>query len=128
MSEKLKILKMVEDGVISSEEALKLMEAIGEEEVVRVGAKASDYRGKKLKVKVFDPEDNTKVDVKIPLSLVNLGFKIGSKFSPEFQSKVGDLDIEAIIQSALDEFNETGSQTIVDVEQDNGTIVKVIIE
>ena len=128
MSEKMKILKMVEDGVISSEEAMKLMEAIEDEETIKAGPRETDYRGKKLKVKVFDPEENTKVDVKIPLSLVNLGFKIGSKFSPDFQSKLGDIDIEEIIQSALDEFNETGSQTIVDIEQDNGTIVKVIIE
>ncbi len=128
MSEKLKILKMVEDGVISSEEALKLMEAMEDEPAVNISNKKVDYRGKKLKVKVFDPEENTKVDVKIPLSLVKLGFKIGSKFSPEFQAKIGDIDIEEVIQSALDEFNETGSQTIVDIEQENGTMVKVIIE
>lgn len=128
MSEKMKILKMVEEGIVTSEEALKLMEAIESETVYKTEGSKKNMRGKKLKVHVIDPDGKKNVDIKIPLSLVNLGFKIGGKFSPEMRNKMGDIDIEQIIQTALDEFNETGTQTIVDIQEENGTIVKVTVE
>ena len=128
MNEKMKILKMVEEGIVTSEEALKLMEAIEIDTVYKTDVEKPKMRGKKLKVLVIDPDGKKNVDIKIPLSLVNLGFRIGGKFSPELKNKVGDTDIEALIQEALEEFNETGTQTIVDVHEENGTVVKVTVE
>ncbi len=128
MSEKAKILKMVEDGIITSEEALKLLEAIEENNVKVVKNDKSKLKGKKLKIKVFDPSDNTKIDVKIPLSLINLGLNIGTKFKPELKEKLGGIDIDEIIKTAIDDFDENGSQTIIDIEEEDGTTVKIYID
>ncbi len=128
MSEKIKILKMVEDGVITSEEALKLLDAVEENVEQEVKKEKIKLKGKKLKIKVFDPADNTKVDIKIPLSLINLGLTIGTKIKPELKEKIGDIDIDEIIKNAIDDFSETGNQTLVDIEEENGTIVKIYIE
>ena len=128
MSERMKILKMVEDGIISSEDAMKLMDAIEQDDSSFRNQEKINVKGKKLKVKVFDPQENKKVDIKIPLSLVNLGLKIGSKFSPDFKEQIGGVDIEELIRSALEEVDGAESQTIVDIEEENGTVVKVSIE
>jgi|LGVF01.1.fsa_nt_gb hypothetical protein len=128
MSEKAKILKMVEDGIITSEEALKLLDAVEENVEQEVKKEKIKLKGKKLKIKVFDPADNTKVDIKIPLSLINLGLTIGTKIKPELKEKIGDIDIDEIIKNAIDDFSETGNQTLVDIEEENGTIVKIYIE
>ena len=128
MSEKIKILKMVEDGIITSEEALKLLDAVEENVEQEVKKEKIKLKGKKLKIKVFDPADNTKVDIKIPLSLINLGLTIGTKIKPELKEKIGDIDIDEIIKNAIDDFSETGNQTLVDIEEENGTIVKIYIE
>lgn len=128
MSEKAKILKMVEDGIVTSDEALKLLEAIEGNDVKIVKKDKVKLKGKKLKIKIFDPDDNTNVDIKIPLSLINLGLNIGTKIKPELKEKMGDIDIDEIIQSAIDDFDEKGSQTIIDIEEDDGTTIKIYIE
>ena len=67
-TEKLQILNMVKDGKISAEEGVKLLEAL---EDTPNTTKALSYSGSNanlLKIKVFDPDDNTKVNVTLPIA------------------------------------------------------------
>ncbi|MCK4233380.1 hypothetical protein KAU34_07610 [candidate division WOR-3 bacterium] len=74
MDEKLKILKMLEDGKISSEQANKLLEAI-ENKSNNIESKA-----KWLKVKVIE-DGCQKVNIKIPLKVIRIAAKIGGKLN-----------------------------------------------
>ena len=74
MDEKLKILKMLEEGKITSDEAAKLLEII-EDKSPKIEGKA-----RWLKVKVLEG-GTQKINIKVPLSLIRIGAKIGGKIN-----------------------------------------------
>ena len=118
--EKIQILKMVESGKITSEEGIELLNAI-EEKGTETNIKATKY----LKVKVYDPDENTKVNVNIPLSLVDVGIKLATAYSPELKnSNIEKFDLKQI----ADEIKNGAEGKIVDIESDNGERVEVIVE
>ena len=129
--ERLKILKMIQEGKISAEEGVKLMEAL--EASGRVDQQAQAGRaasaqpagskgGRWFHVRVTDTNTGkTRVDVRLPVNLVNAGVKMGARFSPEVQG----LDMEQLMQYI--QSGETGQ--IVDVYDDeDGEHVEVFIE
>jgi len=121
MEERMQILKMIEDGTVSSEEGLKLLNALEEVDIVE---NLDGGKAKFLKVKVIDPNDKTKVNIKIPISLVNVGLKIGKKFSPEFQESMGGIDFDDIVKM----IQEGAEGRLVDVETEEGEIVEIFVE
>lgn len=121
--EKMQILKMVEEGKITSSEAMELIEALGKQENEGVVPKESP---KWLKVRVVDEKDNVKVKVNIPLRLVDIGLKLGTAFSPELkEAGLKQEDIQEIIEAI-----KNGAEgKIVDVEdEESNTKVEVFVE
>ncbi|MEW6228506.1 MAG: hypothetical protein AB1700_10570 [Bacillota bacterium] len=99
IDEKRQILTMVQEGKISVEEGLKLLEALESPSQVQSGAGGRPAR--MLRVRVFDAEDNTKVNVNIPLALA----KVAMKFIPKDvagQMKEQDIDLDEILASITD--------------------------
>ncbi len=82
--EKLQILKMVEEGKITPEEGISLLETLEDVEETYV----DNRQAKWLKIKVFDPSDNTKVNVTIPIALIDVSMKMAGKFAPSFCSRI----------------------------------------
>ena len=121
--EKIQILKMVEEGKISSNEAIELMEALGEE----IGAETiSSNPPKWLKVRIKDENDSVKVKVNIPLSLVDVGLKLGTAFSPELkEAGLKQEDIKEVLEAV-----KSGAEgKIVDIEdEEHHTKVEVYVE
>ena len=93
--ERLKILKMVEQGKISPEEAARLLAAVSKAE--RRRASTSSNEGRWLRVRVTDMDSGkTAVNVNLPVSLVNVGLRMGARFVPEMEGvSMNELD-EAI--------------------------------
>lgn len=81
MDEKLRILKMLEEGKITSDEANKLLETI-EDKTENIEGKA-----RWLKVKIIE-RGAQKVNIKIPLKLIKIGAKIGSNINIKLPSEV----------------------------------------
>ena len=124
-TEKLQILNMVKDGKITTEEGVKLLEALEDPTNTSEAITHPDSKAKWFKVRVFDPEDNTKVNVTLPLSLINLGVKLAGKFSPEVKAAgLTEEDMKEIY--AAIKSGATGK--IVDVDSEVGTKVEVVIE
>ncbi len=124
VEEKMQILTMVKDGKITAEEGVKLLDAL-DNNVNTVDNANINTKAKWLKIKVFDPEDSTKVNVTLPISLINLGVKFASKFSPEFkEAGLTENDMEEIFAAIKN--GETGK--IVEVDSEDGTRVNIIIE
>jgi hypothetical protein len=128
--ERIKILSMLQDGVINADQAAKLLEALGSTSsepksppsppsVERTGG---GRPGKFFRVRVTDTDTGkTRVNVRLPVGLVGAGIKMGMKFSPE---------IEGIDPNVINEFLESGEiGQIVDVfDEEDGERVEVFIE
>src|SRR5574341_190723 len=124
IEERMKILKMIEDGKITAEEGAKLLAALADSRRTQpppipggTGTSARWFR-----VRVTDvATGRTKVNVNLPMGLVNVGLKMSAKFAPE-------LDEEQM--HAIAEALKTGSLgKVVDViDEKDGEHVEVFIE
>ncbi len=133
--ERMRILKMVEDGKVSADDAMGLLKSVGGGAVhfttstssagpVKVKDKKS-LKGKKLRIQVFEgDQEKPKVNIKLPLSLAKLGGKFLSK-TGKARIEGLDLDLDAVL-SHLDELDE---ENIIEVDDEKGkTRVNLSIE
>ena len=116
--ERMRILKMLEEGKISVEEATQLIEAV---EAPRETEIAPQGKPKWLKVRVQDGDDE-KVSVNLPLSLARIGLKFIPQQAKDKMEAQG-IDIDAL----LHEVTETKIGKLVEV-QDEDEHVEVWIE
>jgi hypothetical protein len=127
--ERLKILKMVADGILTIDDAEGLLDALGEKQPSTEPSPAETQsmpgmkgKAKWLRVVVTDTlTSKTKVNLRVPSSLISAGMKIGSKFSPELQG----VDTAEIL-SALDD-NVFGKFIDV-IDENEGEHVEIMIE
>ncbi|MCA1552808.1 MAG: hypothetical protein LC737_00355 [Chloroflexi bacterium] len=120
--ERMQILRMVQNGQISAEEAAKLLTALDEGKRSEAAANVAATQGKFLRVRVTDMNSGrAKVNVNVPLALVNVGLRMGAKFMPDLAGMDAG-EIMSAIRSGM-----VGK--IVDVEDgDEGEKVEVFIE
>jgi hypothetical protein len=119
---------MVREGKISAEDGAQLLAAI---DVIAQPTpppskpdmpNPSDKPGRWFHVKITDAaNDKTRVNVRLPVSLIKVGMKMGAKFSPE---------VEKIDMDQLAEFISTGEiGQLVDIYDDeDGDHIEVFIE
>ena len=110
--ERMQILKMIEEGKISAEEGAKLLAALSAGSKADVSKReTSGPSPKQFRVRVTDlATGRNKVNINIPMSLVNVGIKMGARFVPDAEG-VNYEEIAAAIRS--------GAQgKIMDVEDD----------
>jgi hypothetical protein len=118
--ERMKILKMIEEGKVSAEEGVKLLSALASANRPLSGLSASG--AKWLRVRVTDVNSGrSKATVQIPISLMEAGMKIGAHFAPEIDGVNMDQLIEAL---------RTGmTGKIIDVTDDeDGEHVEIFVE
>jgi hypothetical protein len=117
--ERMKILKMIEEGKLSAEEGARLLAALSSGS--RTGS-VSGSGAKWLRVRVTDVNTGrSKATVQIPLSLIDAGMKIGAHFAPE---------IDGVNMDQLMEALRTGlTGKIIDVVDDeDGEHVEIFVE
>ncbi|MFZ5916301.1 MAG: SHOCT-like domain-containing protein [Chloroflexota bacterium] len=120
--ERLKILKMVEQGKITAEEGARLLAALGSGSRSKDTAAPPYSQAKWMRVRVVDLNTGrNKVNVNIPMSLVNVGIKMGARFAPDLE----DVDYAEILEAI-----RSGAQgKIVDVTDEiDGERVEIFIE
>jgi hypothetical protein len=129
--ERMKILEMISNGTVTAEEGARLLEASGsaseapapKAETKKVKVVQSNGNGdskRRLRVKVQE-ENGTRVNVNLPLSLMEIGLKIGGRFVDELQ----DMDDE--MQMLIEAMKNDVTGKIVEVE-DEDSHVEVFIE
>jgi hypothetical protein len=118
--ERMKILKMIEEGKVSAEEGAKLLSALTSANRPLSGLAASG--AKWLRVRVTEVNTGrSKATVQIPISLMEAGMKIGAHFAPEIDGVNMDQLMEAL-RSGM-----TGK--IIDVTDDeDGEHVEIFVE
>jgi hypothetical protein len=79
--ERMKILTMIGENKISAEEGARLLQALQQGSKRNADERPRDPRW--LRVKVTDTRLNKpKVNINLPMSLVNVGIKLGARFIP----------------------------------------------
>lgn len=129
--ERMRILRMVQDGKITAEEAARLLEVL---EGIRKPAESTGQGGgastpfpagkgpRWFRVHVTDTNSGrTRVNVRLPVSVVSAGIKMGARFSPEVQG----LDSAQIM-----EFINSGEiGRVMDIfDEEDGEHVEVFLE
>ena len=122
--ERMRILKMIDEGKISAEEGARLLSALSES---RRGPNASlpprqPGAARWLRVRVTDvATGRSKATVQIPLALIESGMKIGAHFAPEVEG----VDMPTIMEALRS--GVTGK--IVDVvDEKDGEHVEIFVE
>jgi len=136
--ERIKILRMLQEGRISPEAAAELLQAM--ETGVPTPAAAPSIpeippapevpevmegegqRPRWLRVRVTDTDSGRpRVNVRMPLGLVNLGLKLGQRFTPE----IDGVNLDELVHAA----QSNGTGPIVDVyDEEDGEHVEVFLE
>lgn len=119
--ERMRILKMIDDGKISAEDGAKLLAALGGEKS-SASQTETGRQNRWLRIKVTDLRTGrSKANVTIPLGLLDAGLRIGAYFAPEMNGV--DLDeLRNAIRSGL-----TGK--LVDVMDDeDGEHVEIYVD
>ncbi len=120
--ERMKILKMIEEGKLSAEEGTKLLAALSEKRVPTPPRGGMPGSARWLRIRVTDVRTGrSKASVQIPLALVDAGLKIGAHFAPE---------VEGVDMSNVMEAVRSGVQgKIIDVTDDeDGEHVEIYVE
>ena len=127
--ERLKVLHLVQDGKISAAEGMKLLESLGEVKGKTAARPAQSVKppqpgpgARWFRVRVTDTNTGrVRVNIRLPITVVTTGFKLGARFSPEVEG----LDMKTLMDSI--QAGETGQ--IVDVYDDqDGEHVEVFLE
>ena len=121
--ERMQILNMVAEGKITAEEGAQLLGALEPErkkEVRLVSESPSTPRWFRVRVTDLETGKN-KVNVNLPMSLVDVGTRMGARFAPELE----DMDFHDIIEQV-----KSGAQgKIVEVEDlEGGERVEIYVE
>ncbi len=124
--ERMKILKMIQEGKITAEEGAKLLAALRESRGKTGGSGKTGFsfggnRGW-LRVRVTDmATGKTKVNVNLPIGLMDAGLRIGAQYAPELQG----LDLEQL----SNEVKSGSTGKIIDViDEEDGEHVEIFIE
>lgn len=129
--ERMKILSMVQEGKISAEDGIALLEVMNRSD--HTGATRSPARaqaaasggaseGRWFRVRVTDTRTGkTRVNLRMPVGMVSAGMKLGARFAPQVKG------LEA--KSLMEMLNSGAVGKVVDVyDEEDGEHVEVFIE
>lgn len=121
--ERLQILKMIEEGKISASEGADLLRALDKKDA---GPTAEPLRGASqprwFRVRITDVgTGKNKVNVNIPMGLVQVGMKMGARFAPDMEG----VDYEELMESI-----RMGKQgKVIDIMDDaDGERIEIFVE
>lgn len=121
--ERMKILKLIEEGKISADEGSKLLAALSDtRRGLSMPARPVGGAARWLRVRVTDIRTGrSKASVQIPLALVDAGMKIGAHFAPEVEG----VDMSNVMEALR--MGVTGK--IIDVvDEEDGEHVEIFVE
>jgi hypothetical protein len=118
--ERLKILKMIEEGKISAEDGARLLAALSRGDRKREETSGDEAKWMRIRVSDIDT-GKTSVNVNLPIGLVNVGLRMGARFVPDMDG----FEIEEISEALRQGL--TGK--IVDiVDEEEGQRVEIYVE
>lgn len=123
VEERMQILKMIEEGKISASEGADLLRALDREGGEPTAEPLKGVTAPRwFRVRITDTRTGkNKVNVNIPMGLVNVGMKMGARFTPEVEG----LDFDELVGTI-----RSGAQgKVMDViDEEEGERVEIFVE
>lgn len=124
--ERLKILTLIQEGKITPQEGIRLLESLDVDKALKETAPAAPPRPgggpRWLRVRVTDTNSGkVRVNIRLPINVIHAGIKMGARFAPEVEG----LDTSQL----MDWINSGVTGQVVDVFDDqDGEHVEVYLE
>lgn len=125
MEEKMRILKMVEDGTITAAEASELMDAMGAAEATGLPQKQA-YDKKMFRV-IVDSVTGDKVNVQFPVGAIKKILKVTGKL-PIPEENLQGVDLSSMMDAIGECLDEEIQGDFVNVSAADGTTVRVFVD
>lgn len=120
--ERLKILRMIQDGKITAEDGVRLLAALENSQASTSPLPAIPILARWLRVRVTDTNTGkTRVNIRLPISVLNAGVKMGARFSPEVQG----MDINQLMEMV---HSGMIGQVVDVMDEEDGEHVEVFLE
>ncbi len=128
MNDKLRILEMLKEGIISVDEADRLLKALEKEPdnakvEVLVPKYKTDPKNLMFKVRILS-SDGDKVNINIPVKFAKTALKSGKINFSGKSDVMENIDIDAILEM----IEEGAVGDLVDITSADGDVVKICIE
>jgi len=124
--EKKKILEMIQEGTLSVEEGMKLLDAVADEPIVeeKVEIKKKKSKPSVLRVRVLNKDGKIDVDINIPLAFAEMLLKFGKGISKDFRGKMEHIDVDEL----LDRIHSGEQGNLMTIKTESGEVIEIYVE
>ena len=130
MDEKMRILKMIEDGTITAAEAAALMKTMGVDETDEESGvlmnTAVSYDKKMFRV-IVDSAEGDKVNIQFPVGAIKKILKITGKLPIQDENLKG-IDLSEMMEAVSQCLSEEVEGDFVNVKAADGTTVRIFVD
>lgn len=126
MDEKLRILKMVEEGTITAQQAADLMNAMGVEQPQEQLPVIKSYDKKMFRILVDAPNGDN-VNIQFPVGAVKKILKATGQI-PMPQQEMEGIDVKAMMEAVSECLDEKIEGDFVNVTAADGTKVRIFVD
>ncbi|MCI9476070.1 hypothetical protein AALA22_09390 [Anaerovoracaceae bacterium 41-7] len=128
MEEKMRILKMLEEGTITAEEASDLIEALQSTDTQTTLMAEKPYNKRMLRILVDNESNGDKVTVQFPVGAVKKILKVTGKL-PLPEEQMQDFDLAELMEAINECLDEELDGDIVNVTSSaENTTIRICIE
>ena len=131
MEEKMRILKMIEDGTITAEQAAELMKTMGVDETENAATAGgtlsrSNYDKKMFRI-IVDSVEGDKVNIQFPVGAIKKILKATGKLSIP-QENLEGVDLSEMMDAVSQCLDEEIEGDFVSVNAADGTTVRIYVD
>jgi 2,3-bisphosphoglycerate-independent phosphoglycerate mutase len=127
MDEKMRILKMVEEGTITAEQAAELMAAMNVELPVQQTAIVKSGYDKKMLRVIVDSVSGDKVNIQFPVGAVKKILKVTGRL-PIPEKDLEGIDLSSMMDAISECLDEEIEGDFVNVSAADGTTVRIFVD
>ena len=126
MDEKLRILKMVEEGTLTAEQGAELMSALDSGEPGQTALEKISYDKKMFRI-VVDSAEGDKVKIQFPVGAVKKILKATGKL-PIPEKDLEGVDLSSIMDAVSECLDDELEGDFVNVEAADGSTVRIYVD
>lgn len=128
MNEKMKILEMIQDKLITPQEGAELLKAMEEKKTSNFAPPMQKTsRRRMLKIRILS-NDGDKVNVQIPIEFAAIALRGGKRKGLVQMDRLEQMNVDVDVDMILQMIEDGTVGEIINIESGDGEIVKIWIE